>query len=175
VLGGEQRVHAAAGADVERRVDPPPGRERVQEAGGGGVVGDVLGRVLVGPRVAVCGDEQLVDGDDSRVGDDVASHAREGGLAERFEAAGAECALRVVPGCGELEEEHADDGRELRVREPTLERRHVICHARVRVVAEQLGDAVLVVAEAAQCVAEDLRRVRHRRASCRSTLTVPRT
>jgi hypothetical protein len=32
-----------------------------------------------------------------------------------------------------------------------------------------------VVAEAAQRVAEDLRRVRHRRASCRSTLTVPRT
>ena len=102
--GGEQRVNAAAGSDIECRIDPPPGRERVQEAGRGRVVGDVLRRVLVGPRVPVGRDEQLVDRDDPRLGDDLAADARKAGLAERLEAAGSECPFRVVPGRRELEE-----------------------------------------------------------------------
>ena len=112
------------------------------------VVRDVFRRVVPCARVAVRRDEQLVDRDDPCLRDDLGVDAGEAGLGEGVDRGPTERAHDRVGRRAELEEEHAGDARELRVGEATLERRHVLERAGVRVVAEQLRDPVLGVPDA---------------------------
>ena len=153
----KQRVDAAAGADVERTRDARPGRERVAEAGRRRVDGDVVGRV-VALRVAVRCDQQPSDREDAHAGNDLLPENRKPGGLKPLDTATAERTDSLIRRDRALEEEHADDRRELAVRQPPLVGGCLVLSTRVRILAEQLVDGGLGVADATEREAEALGR-----------------
>ena len=158
MIGRQQRVNAAAGADVERACDARARRERVAEARGRRVDRNVVGRIVADRQHAHPRNDLVTDRGEPR------------GL-ERLDSGPAQRANGLAGRDRTLEEEDADCRRERAVGQPALVGGCVLLSAGIGLVAELLVHRGLGVADAAERRAEPLRRscvrnriVRHRAA-----------
>jgi hypothetical protein len=120
VLRREERVDAAAGADVERALDSGSRRQRVQHTSRGRVRRDVVGGILGVARKAVRGEQELGDRQDSSAGDNVLSYLCETGSAERLDSSLAKCLDGVARGDGKLEEDDPHNCGKPRLRQAAI-------------------------------------------------------
>ena len=151
---GEERVDAAAGADVERTLAALARREHVARPRRRRVVRDVVRRVVRVAREAVRGEQHVVDRHEPRVRDDVAPQLGEPRRRERLHRLPAERVDRVRLRHGQLEEEQPHRRRELRPGQPPLGDEHLLAPAGEGVLVEQVLELLLDVAEPAQRGAE---------------------
>ena len=148
VTRGQQRVHAVAGPHVERTPAPRPRGERRAPRRGRCEGGDVARRVVGAAREGVAREQKALGRHDPALRlDQLCVAPREPERDQRADAVLAECVCQIPVGHRKLQQEQPHDGRELRRRQPPVEDDDVLGVGPGPVVAEQLDDVPLVVAD----------------------------
>ena len=146
---GEHRLHAAARADVERPADGAARREGIAELRRRRVCGNEVGGIELGVRAGevVRRDEEVAHRHDPPVERHLVAGGGEARRRERVDGGAAERMREVVSRHGQLEEEGAHHGAQARVGQAAVADGNVVARDPVALVAEQLDDGVLAVAD----------------------------